>query len=934
MLQRVALCSFNNLFCVHTMSLLWLRRLLLLCIAIAASVLESSAQSSILKQSHVSFSLSALARLSALGEHERVTLTLTPKHREFSYDELQRIEQEVHALQGTLSQSLSRMVLVSLPIRRLSELAMLGSLCHISLSLIEDEPLSMNLSCSNQQSSGRWLGTNTDSVHALGYRGQGTIVGVVDLGFDIYNHDFRNPDNTTRIISLWHQGGTGTPPTGFTFGAEYSSADINTLSVSVPNNAHGTACLGIAAGNGRASGQAGIAPEADIMLVILANTIDTSVIRAFTYLKQKAAALGKPISISYSYGSNFGAHDGSRSTELAISSLAGAGTLFSIAGGNNGGANVHIDATMPPSAQSETSFTTGNNNANGFSFYGHLWYPGSANVTVSLIAPDNTQYGPFGLSPTVQVSLPVRVYHNTYAPNGDKEIQFVIENRQNEPGWRVRLNNLSLSAVPYDGWRVHGGFWTSNQNDYRSLTTPSTADSAICVVSYDVSSGNRDASSSLGLTRNNQLKPEVSAPTNVTTTNGLFGGTSASAPHLAGLGALLLQANPLLSTSQLRALLADSSRRDIATGTIPPHRIDWGHGKMYALGAFQAALPKSGQSLQITRTGNFIWNDLSGKYGAFLNFASEDIDQVTVEIYPNTTPSSIGSAKAVQRRVVITSSGGSGIFNATLRLYYDDVEVAAGGLSEGNLKLYRFNGSNWELQGGTNNTVDNYVELSGVTAFSEWAIADPSDNPLPVELISFTGVATPAGVRLSWSTASERNNAGFEILRTVQTPNEPQAWQMIASYAFSPDLRGKGTSTSLTHYAFLDATVEGGKTYTYKLHSRDFNGAMHDYAPRVTVEVRNVLPALPTEYRLEQNYPNPFNPSTIIVYDLPKASQVSLKVYDMLGREVATLVNANQAAGRYRVVFSADASSLSAGVYFYVLSASGFQKMRKMLLVK
>ncbi|MFN3394789.1 MAG: S8 family serine peptidase, partial [Candidatus Thermochlorobacter sp.] len=440
----------------------------------------------------------------------------------------------------------------------------------------------------------------------------------------------------------------------------------------------------------------------------------------------------------------------------------------------------------------------------------------------------------------------------------------------------------------YDGWRVHGGFWTSNQNDYRSLTTPSTADSAICVVGYDVSSGNHDASSSLGLTRNNQLKPEVSAPTNVTTTNGPFGGTSASAPHLAGLGALLLQANPLLSSSQFRALLADSSRRDIATGIIPPHRIDWGYGKMYALGAFQAALPKSGQSVQITRTGNFIWNDLSGKYGAFLNFASEDIDQVTVEIYPNTTPSFIGSAKAVHRRVVITSSGGSGVFNTTLRLYYDDAEVAAGGLSEGNLKLYRFNGSNWELQGGTNNTVDNYVELSGVTAFSEWAIADPSDNPLPVELIRFTGAATSAGVRLSWSTASERNNAGFEILRTVQTPNEPQAWQMIASYAFSPDLRGKGTTTLLTHYAFLDATVEGGKAYTYKLRSRDFNGAMHDYAPRVTVEVRNVSTALPTEYRLEQNYPNPFNHSTIIVYELPKVSQVSLKVYDVMGREVST----------------------------------------------
>lgn len=912
---------------------LWLVRFLLLCVAMCAFVMQTVAQVSLPKQGDVSFSLAALARLSALGANERVTLTLMPKGREFSRDDLARIEQEARALGGSVSQSFSRIALVSLPMRRLSELSALAALCHISLSLIEDEPLSMDLSRSNQQSSGRWLGTNADSAHKLGYRGQGAIVGVVDLGFDIYNNDFRNPDNTTRIVSLWHQSATGTPPAGFTFGTEYSSADIN-LSVSVPNNAHGTACLGIAAGNGRASAQEGIAPEADIMLVVLANTVDTSVIRAFTYLKQKAATLGKPISISYSYGSNFGAHDGSRSTELAISSLAGAGALFSIAGGNNGGANVHIDATVPPSGQSETSFTTGNNNASGFSFYGHLWYSGSANLTVTLIAPDNTEYGPFGLSPTTQVSAPVRVYHNVYAPNGDKEVQFVVENRQNESNWRVRLNNLGATAVPYDGWRVHGGFWTSNQNDDRSLTTPSTADSAICVIGYDVSSGNRDAGSSLGLTRTGKPKPEVAAPTNVSTTNGPFGGTSASAPHLAGLGALLLQANPALSTSQFRAILADSSRRDVATGAIPPHRADWGNGKMYALGALQAALPKSGQSASITRTGNFIWNDLSGKYGVFLDFASEDIDQVTVEIYPNTTPSFVGSAKAVKRRVVITSSGGSGVFNATLRVYYDDAEVAAGGLSEGNLKLYRFNGSTWELQGGVNNAVDNYVELSGVTAFSEWALADPSDNPLPVELASFTGAATSDGVQLAWTTASERNNAGFEILRALSAPSDPEAWQMIASYAFSPELRGRGTTSAPTRYAFLDAGVEAGKTYLYRLRSVDFDGTRYDYALRVTVEARQMPSAPPAEYRLEQNYPNPFNPSTIIAYQLPEASQVSLKIYDVLGREVATLVNARQAAGRYRVAFSAADYQLAAGVYFYALSASGFQKTRKMMLVK
>jgi hypothetical protein len=907
---------------MHVSACLLLFSLVLLATHAAAQTLP--------KHRDIYTSLAASSRLSQLSETDFVTLTLTPKQGRFSRAEESRITQAVRALGGNASPSLGRLMLVSVPVQRIAELGALSAICDISLSLIEDEPLSMGLSRSNDQLAGKWRGTNTDSVHALGYRGKGTLVGVVDLGFDIYNNDFRNPDNTTRIVSLWHQGGSGTPPAGFTFGVEYSSADINSF-VSVPNNAHGTACLGIAAGNGRASAQTGIAPEADIMLVILANTVDTSVIRAFTYLKQKAAALGKPISISYSYGSNFGAHDGSRSMELAISSLAGSGTLFSIAGGNNGGSNVHIDAVVPANGQSETFFTTGNNNANGFSFFGQLWYSGSANLTVTLIAPDNTQYGPFGLSPATQVSLPVRVYHNIYAPNGDKEIQFAVENRQNESGWRIRLNNLGATPVPYDGWRIHGGFWSSNQNDQRSLTTPSTADSAICVVGYEVNSGHRDASSSLGLTRHNKPKPEVTAPTQVMTTNGLFGGTSAAAPHLAGLGALLLQANPLLSTSQFRQLLADSSRRDLATGTIPPHRTDWGYGKQYSLGAFQAALPKSGQSVQITRTGNFIWNDATGRYGVFLNFQHEDLDAVTVEIFPHTVPSFSSGAKAVHRRVVITPSGGSGTFSATLRIYYTDAEVAAAGLSEGNLRLYRFNGSTWEFQGGTNDTVANYVELAGVSAFSEWALADPADNPLPVELVSFTGVATPNGVQLSWTTASERHHAGFDLRRSLYQPTQPETWQTIASYSTLPELRSKGTTNSLSHYAFLDGTVETGKTYIYQLRSTDFDGTWYDHALRVTVRVPELSSALNYDYRLEQNYPNPFNPSTSIRFTMKEAGSAILVVTDVLGRVVfREILNAKQGENEYQF----RASNLGSGMYFYTLYVSGFQQTRKMMLIK
>jgi hypothetical protein len=88
----------------------------------------------------------------------------------------------------------------------------------------------------------------------------------------------------------------------------------------------------------------------------------------------------------------------------------------------------------------------------------------------------------------------------------------------------------------------------------------------------------------------------------------------------------------------------------------------------------------------------------------------------------------------------------------------------------------------------------------------------------------------------------------------------------------------------------------------------------------------------PTAYVLNQNYPNPFNPSTTIEFELPKASQVSLKIYDITGREVATLVEGNRAAGSYSVPFSA--SDLSSGVYFYKLQAGDFFAVRKLVIVK
>jgi hypothetical protein len=217
------------------------------------------------------------------------------------------------------------------------------------------------------------------------------------------------------------------------------------------------------------------------------------------------------------------------------------------------------------------------------------------------------------------------------------------------------------------------------------------------------------------------------------------------------------------------------------------------------------------------------------------------------------------------------------------------------------------------------------ITYNSMSGFSEFSIgSDPNDNPLPVELASFRGSVTSRGVALSWVTASEKNNAGFMLVRNGS---------VIASYQFSPELRGKGTTTAVTNYAFLDANVETGQTYTYQLRSVDFDGSVHDYAQRVTVEVREPIQPPVFTYNLEQNYPNPFNPTTNIRYSIRDAGLVTLKVYDLLGREVATLVNQVQQPGNYQVTF--DASRLtSSGMYIYRLQSGSFTRTMKMLLVK
>ena len=136
---------------------------------------------------------------------------------------------------------------------------------------------------------------------------------------------------------------------------------------------------------------------------------------------------------------------------------------------------------------------------------------------------------------------------------------------------------------------------------------------------------------------------------------------------------------------------------------------------------------------------------------------------------------------------------------------------------------------------------------------------------------------------------------------------------------------GFGTTTETHSYNYSDAGLHSG-TYTYRLKQMDFDGSF-EFSNEVEVEVTS-----PIQFELEQNYPNPFNPSTTIKYSIPQTSNVVIKLFDVLGNEVKTLVNEEKPAGTYEITWYAE--NFPSGVYFYQLKAGDFIQTKKMVLMK
>jgi hypothetical protein len=186
---------------------------------------------------------------------------------------------------------------------------------------------------------------------------------------------------------------------------------------------------------------------------------------------------------------------------------------------------------------------------------------------------------------------------------------------------------------------------------------------------------------------------------------------------------------------------------------------------------------------------------------------------------------------------------------------------------------------------------------------------------IPVELTTFEAATRGTEVQLRWTTASETNNAGFDVERSVDG-------QAFSKVGFLP---GSGTTTEAQRYRFMDDEVPFANTVRYRLKQVDLDGTFA-YSDVVRIDIT------PHAFRLLESTPNPFRTTTRLRYALSERASVEMHLYDVLGRHVRTLVDAERGAGRYTMTL--DGAGLAPGTYFVRIRTDTQVETRKVTLVR
>ena len=454
-----------------------------------------------------------------------------------------------------------------------------------------------------------------------GLTGKGILTGVVDSGVDYFHPDFRNADGSSRILRLWDQSIQGKPPQGYVTGTEYTKEEIDEalalgenqgrrLVPSVDYSGHGTSVLGIAAGNGRASGGAnrGIAYESELLVVKMKNADKnsfprtTELMEGVDYLIRQSIRLGKPIVVNISFGNNYGSHKGDSLLETYLDSVSAMGRNVVCTGmGNNGNDALHTGGKLSPGETQEIELGVG---AFEPTLNVQLWKNYEDEMEIYLENPAGERVGPLseilGAQRWQVGNTELLIYYGKPAPyhvTQEIYVDFLAQDGKRpyvDSGvWKIILAARNIKSGEYFLWLPGGKTLNPGTAFYLprpqgTLTIPATARRLISVGAYDSRLLAYAGFSGRGSSELPYEKPDLTAPgVGITAPRagggyGSYTGTSFAVPFVSGSAALLMEwgiikgNDPYLYGEKVKAYLRRGTKPLPEYEQYPNYEVGWG----------------------------------------------------------------------------------------------------------------------------------------------------------------------------------------------------------------------------------------------------------------------------------------------------------------------------------------------------------------------
>jgi minor extracellular serine protease Vpr len=786
-------------------------------------------------------------------------------------------------------------------------------------------------------------------VNATPYKGKGAIVLVYDTGIDWKHLDFRNPADSTksRILFIWDQtlvAGPGeSPPSGFTYGVEYTKAQIDNEIDGTPSgvvrekdiHGHGTHVAGTAAGNGTTFGKfAGQAPEADIIFVKGGDGSfsDVRMIDGLTYAANKAAALSKPIVVNWSLGSMWGPHDASDPNAVAIDAFCSQpGRVHVNSAGNSGNSLIHVEGTMSAAGSKSFSITVPAYTPKSGSFNDGvgmiLWFNSTDTVTARLdvTSPTSKTYQLLAGETIFPDDADGRVQLGNMVSPDNRQRMFTLEVLDADSlkppkagTWTVTLTSVG-KAVSYDGWldpvSIGGQTITLTGSDVNKTVNSFVPNKSIMVGSYftryswpnyDSSAGQfgrwtfnynlgdriGDISpfSSLGPSRDGRIKPDISSP-----------GQYVLSVLSAHASASNSNVYPRL---KYQVMQGTSMAAPNVTGCVALIL-----GQSPSMTADQVKALLTSTAVTDGYTGSVPNNIFgAGKVNAFRAMTKILVPSATTAhtIFRYDKPGMSFNNSYMNFVVPINSS----------TKYALRFTPATGGTLAGVFCNLR-----WiVLPSGASLTCGVYTHVAGSTA-------------------GIPGTQIGTTIQIPLSSIDYCTTSYIDMLAAGVAVNAGTNYHVVLSLANAAvsdvvDLISDDGSANADNRT---SVFTGGAWQNSGASGSGLSGKNIRVRPvvvttNVTQAVETGQGGIPTAFRLSQNYPNPFNPSTTIQYALPLHSNVTLSLYNTLGQKVEDLVNEPQEAGYHEVRF--EGTRLSSGVYFYRLQTGSFVNVKKLVVLR